>query len=68
MPHGEPICVARKLRGKKQSNIFLDDCGFPDQFHEFDIILHNTKGSPILRKRKHPASPLEDIDPRFKET
>ena len=64
-PSGEPIRVARKIRGKKRPNVFLDDRGFPDQFHEFDVILHKVEGGPILRKRKHAAPPLDDIDPRF---
>ena len=64
-PSGEPIRVARKIRGKKRPNVFLGDRGFPDQSHEFDVILHNVEGGPILRKRKHAAPPLDDIDPRF---
>jgi hypothetical protein len=62
---GEPIRVARKVKGMKQSNIFLDDCGYPDQSHEFDIILHNVKGGPILHRCKHPALPIDNINPRF---
>ena len=64
-PSGEPIRVARKIRGKKRPNVFLDDRGFPDQSHEFNVILHNVEGGPILRKRKHAAPPLDDIDPCF---
>ncbi len=64
-PSGEPIRVARKIRGKKRPNVFLDDWGFPDQSHEFDVILHNVEGGPILWMRKHAARPLDDIDPRF---
>ena len=65
VPTGEPIRVARKIKGRKRPNVFLDDRGFPDQSHEFDVILHNVDGGPILRRRKHPAPPLDDIDPRF---
>jgi hypothetical protein len=61
----KPIRVARKVRGKKQSNVFLDNRGYPDQSHEFDVILHNVKGGPILCWRKHPAPPIDNIDPRF---
>jgi hypothetical protein len=43
VPHGEPICVARKICGKKQFNVFLDDRGFPDQSHEFDVIFTAAK-------------------------
>ncbi len=31
VPHGKPIHVTRKMRGKRRSNVFLDDRGFPDQ-------------------------------------
>ncbi len=49
----------------KQKNVFLDDCGFPDQSKEFNSLLHNINGGTILRKRKHPAPKLDEIDPRF---
>ncbi len=62
---GKPIRVARKIRGKNWPNVFLDDRGFPDQSHKFDIILHNVEGGPILRKRKHATPPLDNIDPCF---
>jgi hypothetical protein len=65
-PTMAPIRVTRKIRGKKQSNVFVYYCGYPDQSHEFDILLHNVKGGPILRKHKNPAPPLDDIDPCFK--
>jgi hypothetical protein len=65
-PTTKPIRVARKIHGKKWSNVFLDDCGYPDQLNEFDILLHNVKGGPLLHKRKHPALPLDDIDLHFK--
>jgi hypothetical protein len=53
------------VRGKKRQNVFYDDRGYPDQSHDFDVLLHNIGGGTILRKRKHPAPPLDDIDPRF---
>jgi hypothetical protein len=61
----KPIRVARKVKGKKQSNVFLDNRGYPNQSHEFDVILHNVKGGPILCQRKHPALPIDNIDQRF---
>ena len=64
-PSGEPIRVARKIRGKKRPNVFLDDRGFPDQSHKFNVILRNLQGGPILRKHKHATPPLDDINPRF---
>lgn len=61
-----PIRVTPKpKRRKRASNVFIDDRGFPDQSDEFDTILHNVSGGPILRKRKHPAPALDDIDPAF---
>jgi hypothetical protein len=53
------------MHGKRRSYVFLDNRGFPNQSHKFDVILHNTKGGPILCKSKHPAPPLNDVDPRF---
>ncbi len=61
----KPIWVARKVKRKKQFNVTLDDRRYPDQSHGFDVILHNVKGSPILRGRKHPAPPIDNIDPHF---
>jgi hypothetical protein len=62
---GEPIQVAWKIKGKKRSNVFLEDCGFLDQSYQSYILLHNIDSGPILRKQKHPAPLLDDIDPRF---
>jgi hypothetical protein len=67
-PLAEPIRVARKIQGRKQQNVFLDDRGFPDQSHDFNVVLHNVTGGPILRKRKHPAPDINNIDPRFAST
>jgi hypothetical protein len=64
-PSAEPIQVAQKIRGKKCLNVFLDNRGFPDKSHEFNVILHNIQGGPILRKRTHTAPPIDKIDPRF---
>ena len=62
-----PICVTPKMKGYsgKRKNVFLDDCGFPDQSNEFNSLLHNVDSGTILRKRKHPAPKLDEIDPRF---
>jgi hypothetical protein len=61
----KPIQVATKVEGKTRSNIFLDNHRYPDQSHKFDVILHNVKGTPILRQRKHPAPSIDNIDPPF---
>jgi hypothetical protein len=44
----EPICVAKRVRGKKRQNIFYEDRGFPDQSHEFDVLLRTIDGGPIV--------------------
>jgi hypothetical protein len=59
------ICVAARVRGKKYQNAFYNDWGYPDQSHEFDVILHNIDGGTIVCKRKHPAPPLNKVDPTF---
>jgi hypothetical protein len=50
---------------QETSNVFYDDQGYLDLSHEFDMILHNIDGGTILRKRKHPAPPLGDVDPEL---
>jgi hypothetical protein len=52
-------------KGRRRPNVFLDDRGFPDQSHDFDVLLHNTDGGTVLRKCRHPAPALDDIDPKF---
>ncbi len=64
-PSAEPIWVAQKICGKKRSNMFLKNRGFPDQSHEFNVLLHNIQGGLILRKRKHKAPPIDEINPQF---
>ena len=46
-------------------SVFYDDRGYPDQLHDFDVLLHNINGGAILQKRKHLAPPLNEIDPQF---
>jgi len=64
---GTPIWVAPKAkRQKRLQNVFLDDRGFPDQSDEYDHLLHNIDGGPVLRKLKHPALDLNaPVDPVF---
>jgi len=40
----------------------MDDRGFPDQSDDYDTLLHNADGGPILCKLKHPAPSLDDPD------
>ena len=52
-------------RSRRPQNVFMDDRGYPDLSDEFDTLLHNHTGGHVLRKRKHPAPALDDIDPTF---
>jgi len=65
-----PIRVAHKPKRQKQvHNIFCGDRGFPDQSDEFDYLLHNVDGRPILRKLLHPPPDLDsEVDPLFLST
>ncbi len=64
-PSVEPIRVATRSRGRKRPNVFYDDRGFPDQSHNFDVILHSIHGGSVLRKHKHPAPALDNEDTAF---
>jgi hypothetical protein len=47
-------------------NVFLDDRGFPDQSDDYDLLLHNIDGGPVLRRLKHLAPDLNaTVDPAF---
>jgi hypothetical protein len=43
----------------------VDDRSFPDQSDEYDTLLHNVDGGPILRKLKYPPPPVDIPDPLF---
>jgi hypothetical protein len=63
-----PIRVTPKSKpkgSKRAKNVFHNDHGFPHQSHEFDTILHSINSGCILCKCKHPAPPLNTIDPNF---
>jgi hypothetical protein len=63
---GSPIRVADKSRSRRRiKNVFIDDRGFPDQSNEFDILLHDIDGGPVLWKLKHPPPPIGSVDPMF---
>ena len=64
---GTPVRVAPKAKKRKRlQNVFLDDQGFPDQSNNYDHVLHNIDGGPILRKLKHPVPYLHaPVDPAF---
>jgi hypothetical protein len=60
-----PICVAEKPKHQKWAqNVFVDDCGYPDKTEHYKALLRNVEGV-ILQKLKHPAPPLDKVDPLF---
>jgi hypothetical protein len=63
---GSPIRDADKSKSRRRiKNVFIDDRGFPDQSDEFDVLLHNIDGSPVLWKLKHPPPQIRSVDPMF---
>ncbi len=61
-----PIRVADKPKHQKWAqNVFVDDCGFPNKTEHYKALLCNVEGSIILQKLKHPAPPLDEVDPLF---
>jgi hypothetical protein len=48
--------------------MFFDNCGFPDESDEYNQLLHNIDGGVILRKKKFPTPPLNNIDTDFNWT
>ena len=65
---GTPIRVAPKAKRRNLlQHVFLDDDrGFPDQSDDYDHVIHNIDGGPVLRKLKHLVSDLiAPVDPTF---
>jgi hypothetical protein len=62
-----PIWVAPKpKRRKHMSNVFLDNKGFKNLSDDYDHVLRDINGGPILWKLRHPAPALDaDVDPVF---
>jgi hypothetical protein len=61
-----PIQVAKTKGLCKDKNLFVDDCRFPDVSGEYDMMLHNIDGGPVLCKLKHPLpDPNGPPDPLF---
>jgi hypothetical protein len=50
---------------RQAKNVFYNDHRFPDQSHDFNVILQNINGGCILQKRKHPAPSINNLDPCF---
>ena len=66
-PSGDIIRVAAKGKGGRRriKNVSADDRGYPDLTDDHDTLLHNINGGTVLRKLKHPAPPLDEVDPSF---
>ena len=78
MPKPPPVRVAARRRGKRGSklgqrkrpryaNSLFDDRRFPHPDDELDSLLPDVKAGQLIRKRKHAAPRLGDIDPAFGE-
>ena len=50
---------------KRYSHPLFDDRGFPDRQEDWESMLPSVKAGRLIRKRKHPAPSLSDIDPNF---
>jgi hypothetical protein len=53
-PPPSPIRVDKTKGQHKVKNVFVEDRGFLDVSNNFDMMLHNINGGPVLRKLKHP--------------
>jgi hypothetical protein len=64
---GTSVMVEPKPKQRNRlQNVFSDDRGFPDQSDNYDHVLHNIDGGPILRKLKHLIPDLNaPVDPAF---
>ena len=78
VPKPPPVWVAARRRGRKGSkqgqrkrpryaSPLFDDRGFPHPDDEWDSLLPDVKAGHLIRKRKHAAPKLGDIDPSFGE-
>jgi hypothetical protein len=58
--------VPKPKQQKQLQKIFLGNQGFPDQSNEFDQLLYNVDGGPVLQKLRYPMANLDGlIYPRF---
>ena len=66
-PPGDIIRVATKGKGGRCriKNVFADDRGYPDLTDDHDTLLHNINGGTVLWKLRHPAPPIDEVDPSF---
>ena len=71
-PNNVPIRVAPKFRNsksKKRTNNYVsplfDSRGHPDEETDWESMLPEVKAGKLIRKRKHTAPPIDNIDPNF---
>ncbi len=67
MNENTPVRVSPKPKHHKRlNNVFLDDHGFPDVSNNYNHVLHDIDGRPILRKLWHPKLDLSaPMDPLY---
>ena len=63
--HKHRVPASRKQQNKYVSSPMFDSRGFPDRQDEFESMLPEVDAGRLIRKRKHVAPPLTDIDPNF---
>ena len=64
-PHRMPASIKKKR--KRFLSPLFDDRGHPDPHDEWDSLLPDVKAGRLIRKRKHAAPSLTNIDPNFGE-
>ena len=71
-PNLVPIRVAPKFRSsksKKRTNNYVsplfDSRGHPDEETDWESMLPEVKAGKLIRKRKHAAPPIDNVDPNF---
>ena len=69
-----PICVAPKSKAqasakkrKRLVNPLFDNRGFPNPHDNWEAMLPEVKAGRLIRKRKHNAPNVTDVDPDFGE-
>ncbi len=61
-----PIFPADKPKQcRRISKVFINDRGFPEESDDYNNLLHNIEGGPILRKLKHPPPLLDEGNLKF---
>ena len=66
-PHGSKLPASMKRKKNRFRSPLFDDRCHPDPQEEWESMLPEVQAGRLIRKRKHEASNLHDIDPTFGE-